>query len=245
MNKIILNDEEKDFVLEDKTYSLAGKKDIYLNLSDEKKDINLVIEKDADISICLFGNRIEEKVKIVLKENSKLDLRQLIIDGRTEIEIVLEEKYATINYISSILSSSDSNNSMNIRHLSQGTNSIIKNQGFSVDKANIIFDINSYLTKDSGSSTTNQDSKIIQIEDSYSKINPNLIVDNFDVEATHSAYVGEFGEESLFYLMSRGIPVEEAKFLLLKSFLVGTLDLKEDVRSQYLYELCKYFDKEA
>ena len=56
----------------------------------------------------------------------------------------------------------------------------------------------------------------------YSK--PNLEIFADDVKASHGATVGQVDEESLFYLLARGVPKREAKQLLIEGFLMEILD---------------------
>ena len=63
--------------------------------------------------------------------------------------------------------------------------------------------------------------QIINLENGKSTIHPNLLIDNFNVESNHSAYIGKIKEEKLFYLMSRGLSKKEAYQLLLKGFLIN------------------------
>jgi len=47
---------------------------------------------------------------------------------------------------------------------------------------------------------------------------PGLEIDNNEVKATHSASVAQMDEEQLFYLMARGLPVEEARKMVVQGF---------------------------
>ena len=49
--------------------------------------------------------------------------------------------------------------------------------------------------------------------------NPILLIDEDDVKAGHAASVGRFSEESIFYLMSRGLSREQAERLIILGFL--------------------------
>ena len=61
-------------------------------------------------------------------------------------------------------------------------------------------------------------------------IKPNLYIDEYDVEASHSAWIGNFNEQQLLYLKSRGINKKEAEKLLIKGFLTNNLEtLKEEI----------------
>ena len=78
-----------------------------------------------------------------------------------------------------------------------------------------------------------------------SQINPNLYIENYDVEASHAAYIGEFKEEALFYMMSRGISMDDAKFLLLKAFLLGSFNFDDTTYDNYMNGVTKYFNREV
>lgn len=49
--------------------------------------------------------------------------------------------------------------------------------------------------------------------------NPILLIDENDVTAGHAASVGRVDPEELYYLMSRGIPRQEAERLVIRGFL--------------------------
>lgn len=54
--------------------------------------------------------------------------------------------------------------------------------------------------------------------------NPQLEIENNDVRCTHGATVGQIDNEHLFYLQSRGIPLEEARRLVVFGFFNQVLD---------------------
>jgi len=56
-------------------------------------------------------------------------------------------------------------------------------------------------------------------EKSRGDANPVLLIDEDDVKAGHAASVGRFSEESLYYLMSRGITRQNAERLIILGFL--------------------------
>ena len=55
-----------------------------------------------------------------------------------------------------------------------------------------------------------------------------MIVDNHDIEASHSAYIGKFDEDVIFYLMTRGLTRKDANSLLIKAFLINNMSLEEN-----------------
>ena len=91
------------------------------------------------------------------------------------------------------------------------------------------FLVDGIVPKDSYECICNQESQIINMNNGKSTICPNLLIDNYDVNSNHAAYIGKFSEEKLFYLMSRGISSQEANRLLLNGFLINSdsIDLHE------------------
>lgn len=53
---------------------------------------------------------------------------------------------------------------------------------------------------------------------------PQLIIDCDDVKASHGAATGQLDERALFYMRSRGIPLDEARTMLTRAFLTDVLD---------------------
>ena len=54
----------------------------------------------------------------------------------------------------------------------------------------------------------NQENKIITMGDNNSEIRPNLYIDEFDVEARHSAIIGKFDKNEIFGRSRRRFPVQ-------------------------------------
>lgn len=54
--------------------------------------------------------------------------------------------------------------------------------------------------------------------------NPILLIDEDDVTAGHAASVGQVDEMQLYYMMSRGIPREDAERLIIQGFLAPVVD---------------------
>lgn len=63
---------------------------------------------------------------------------------------------------------------------------------------------------------------------------PMLEIFSEDVQSSHGSTVGEISDEELFYLLSRGIPREEAYHLLVEAFIVEIIDEldSEDIKTK-------------
>ena len=77
-------------------------------------------------------------------------------------------------------------------------------------------------------------------EDSRSDTYPTIRIGEDDVDVGHEASVSKIGEEQLFYLMSRGLPEEEAGKLIVNGFIepiVKELPMEYAVEMNRLIEL--------
>jgi Fe-S cluster assembly protein SufB len=77
-------------------------------------------------------------------------------------------------------------------------------------------------------------------EESRTDTLPDIQVRNNDVTIAHEAKVGKLSEEDLFYLQSRGIPLEEARAMIVNGFIepiVRALPLEYAVEMNRLIEL--------
>ena len=65
---------------------------------------------------------------------------------------------------------------------------------------------------------------------------PQLEIYADDVKCSHGATVGELDAEQIFYLVSRGIPLAEARAMLVRAFLSEALALVTDEAVRALFE---------
>lgn len=53
---------------------------------------------------------------------------------------------------------------------------------------------------------------------------PQLLIYNDDVKCSHGATTGQLDQQALFYMQSRGIPVEQARMMLVQAFMSDVID---------------------
>ena len=140
-----------------------------------------------------------------VSENSKLAVYQYGINIDNDIVINLNGENAEVEYHYSTINYDDHKYKIVVNHNSSKTISNIYNHGVNVKDNKLDFDITGYVPNKSDKSECNQKNQILNIKDGKSTILPKLLIDNYDVVSSHSAYIGKFKDEILFYLMSRGI----------------------------------------
>ncbi len=105
-------------------------------------------------------------------------------------------------------------------HQLQNCKSHVLKRSLATDKASIAINAKAIVAKGADGSDVAQSLKNIVLTDDatiYSR--PELEINTDDVIAAHGSTIGELDETSLSYLRSRGIPKEQAKFMLIESFL--------------------------
>lgn len=246
MNKILVNNSksiESNILVENDEILIKEDVDIEFELEDYHKDINIHILENVTAHIKFFGNNLQSNVKVLLEKDSYLHIDSLLVDSDGELSIFLLGQNAEIKCINSVITNRDSKLKFIVSHDYESTKSLFVNNGLVLHNNKLIFDVNGIVQKNSKGSICIQDSKIITRYSQLASILPNLYIDNYDIEAEHSAYIGMFKEEDMFYLMSRGISRNDAYLLLVKSFLLGRMELTDLEKEKFINKINHYIGK--
>ena len=200
MNNIIIDNKIIDS-LDTNIYNLRKDEVVVLNLDNSNyNEYTFNLEDNAYLIINKVYNEKEvfENITINLNGiNSK-------VDYNFSTKVYNDQKYI-----------------ININHNNKSTISNVINHGVVMNDAHLLFEVNSTIKKGNSKSKLNQENKIIVMSKNNSVIKPNLFIDEYDVDAVHSATIGKFNKNDIFYLMSKGITKEESINLLIKGFLEG------------------------
>lgn len=151
------------------------------------------------------------------------------------IKVNLNEKDSNIEIYNSIVSINKQEALINILHNAPYTNSNIYNFAATKDLGSIKFNVISKVLKGMKKCIVNQESKIISLNSSNeNEINPILLIDEFDSVSKHSAFIGKFKEEEVFYMQTRGLLKKDAYNLLLKGFLIGKLKISDEEKENII-----------
>jgi len=106
-----------------------------------------------------------------------------------------------------------------VTHEAVDTDSRIENYLVSSQDAKLEFLVNGKILSGMKNSRCYQQNRgVILSDNGQIRVDPKLYIDEFDVEAGHGAAIGQINEEELFYLLSRGIDILEAKQLVLSGY---------------------------
>lgn len=200
----------------------------YNNQEESKIDICIKVKENKNFK--LYELRCEEKVKVQYKYYLDTNSNTLInkfynCNKIKELDIIyLNGENAEINYNYNSISKEKQQLDIVVYHMCKNTISNLNNKAVNFLNGKTKFNITGIVYNGIKNCIINQNNRIINLNDKKCTINPILIIDENDVEANHSALIGKFSDNELFYLMSRGITKEKALNLLIKGFL--NVDIK-------------------
>ena len=209
----------------DKIFFLSDNSTYYLEINDNS-NINITVNQNIHAKLLIIGIK-DYSLNITLLNNSYLTINSLNKDNNTNILINLEEN-AYLLYNHSTVANTDSINRFKIIHNKSNSTSILNNNGINRLNNKLFFQIDGIIPKNLVNISCNQNSKIINFDNGYSKVIPNLIIDSNDIIANHSSYIGEINENELFYLKSRGININNIKKLYFKGILLNKMELDKE-----------------
>ena len=214
MNKIIIDTEE---------YFKDIKEDLLLEI---KSDSKVTLKIFSNAKIIIINSNYHLLMDITFENNTNLTINSLGIDSSIDYNVILKDNN-NLSIVNSIITKNDSLNNINIIHEGKNSQTTLIANGINLENNKLYFTINGTIYVNSLNSLISENSKIINLKDGDSKIIPNLIIDCKEVNASHSAYIGTFNNEDIYYLMSRQISYEDSKKLLIKAILLSKFEPKE------------------
>lgn len=202
-------------------------------------DKKFIVIEDNQEKIIYSFDTCDIDITYKLNKNSKLVVYQYGININNNIVVNLDGENSSVEYHYSTINYSDHKFKIDINHNSSNTISNIYNHGVNVLNNILSFDVNGKVIKTSDNCICNQENQIINLLDGNSMISPNLLIDNYNVSSSHSAYIGKFKENIIFYLMSRGISKSKSYELLIRSFLVNSLEGEREELDKLYKEIKK------
>lgn len=234
MNRIVIDKEKKEvFDVRKNKVMINVNTDTYLFIDDNMYDHYIFNVNSSKLNVlCLFKNKIDAKFDFNL-DGSNVCFNMVSYDSSSFcFNANLNNEKTDLKIYNSIISNSKNENiKININHNCSLTYSNVYNFGYTKKNGSICFDVSSKVKKGHKSCRVNQESKIIADNKTNNNvINPVLLIDEYDVEARHAAFIGEFNQDQIFYLKTRGLTNKDAKELLLDGLLFGMMAINMDER---------------
>ena len=190
MNKIIL-DKESVINLDIKENSICN-----IGKDYNIKELNINIDDNVELVINHYSEVIENELKINIIQNTNS-----IFNYNHSFKC---NKFYNLD-INIEMRGNNSKNNINIHGISDNGKSYIKVDG-SVYKNTIDNELDEKV-------------RVINMNEGYTYIYPNMFIDTKNVVANHAASITSISKEYLFYLNSKGIKDEEAINMIINGFL--------------------------
>ena len=160
--------------------------------------------------------------------------------GDLDSELVGEGSFADSKAIA--VTTANQKVGINNRVTNRGPHStgLINQRGVLLENSRLIFNGIGQIVHGAHGSKADQQNRVLMMSDeAHGDANPLLLIDENDVIAAHAASVGPVDKVQMNYLMSRGIPYDQAQRLVIRGFLGAVLDAipNKDVRRKMIYIL--------
>ena len=182
-------------------------------------DISLNIDayessKIKILNSLIFNGKLDFTYHLNLRErNARADIELLNIGKKTS-EFMIEQR---------------------VSHLAVSTVSNINNWLIATDDSKLDFSVTGKIEKGMEHSKCHQSNKGIMLSDKCEiSVIPQLLIDEYDVEASHGAAIGQMDELQLYYLLSRGLSEKEARELIIAGYTSPFIQMIEDTDIQKL-----------
>jgi Fe-S cluster assembly protein SufD len=180
----------------------------FLNAPQTEKEVNLsfTVEKNASLVLTfvdLSPSSLTVHLTADLKEGASAEV------SVCSLASLKEEKIYRVD----------------INHLEGKTYSRTIMAGINAGEGILKFLGNSYIKNGAHQSDTRQEGKITNLSpNAKSEVSPALLIKENDVKASHGAALGSYNPEELFYLMSRGLTLDESKRLITFGYLLPIIE---------------------
>ncbi len=198
-------------------------------------NLNVEVNDDANWSI-LMMNESDNEISFFenwnLKKNASIQLAigELTI-GQHKKNIVyhLLEEGSSINVRGANLVQSKLVSMMKAIHYKGNTHAQIDNYGIVLQECEYTLDVIGQINKKAKQAKTHQISRVMNFGlKPKTSVNPKLIIEENDVEASHAASMGQPDPLQVYYLQSRGMNRSEALKLISLGYLLPIIDVIED-----------------
>ncbi|MBU1019644.1 MAG: SufD family Fe-S cluster assembly protein [Firmicutes bacterium] len=191
---------------------------------------NSIVKENASLSYSGISKLNRQAMVSVIRNShvyrygranySVAEINDSTTDSKTNI--FLEEKYASGTAKTIAITSLEQEAKFHqlIEHNAPDTEGYIENYGVSNNNSVLVFEGCGKINKLMKRSIARQQNRgIVLGAKSRLDANPLLLIDEYDVEASHGAAIGKIDEEQLYYLMSRGLTLKNAERLIISGFL--------------------------
>lgn len=213
---------------------------IYQALNSSFKDLEISLKANSKLELLVYNS--ESNIKCELLENANLIIYNVSFqknDYTFNLDVNLQEPHAEVHIINLYLGLDKAlvTSNIMINHYAKMTKSLLETYAIGKNNASLILNNNAFIKNGMKQSDARQMTRGLNLSKNASiKAQPNLLIDEYDVVASHSASIGSIDKDELFYLMSRGLTETQAQEMVILGFVQPILShIKNENIQQVIY----------
>lgn len=229
--------------------------DVYVRIKKAKSlKIRTFASRNTNISY-LFWN-VSKEALVVEESHEVLQDAHVSVaygecngaDTKRDTFVALRENNASALVSSATLVDCKKDYRMQVVNYAPHTYGDMKNYAVTLKGGDLTIDAIGKVVKGASASESHQTSRALSFEPGqHSMILPELLIDENDVMASHAMSIGRVDEDQLYYLMSRGLSIQQCTSLIATGYLmpitetINNASLKETLKNEMegkLAELC-------
>ena len=221
-----------------KDYSEKNFLNIYYNFELDKSSIlkNYKIDKSINNNVKYSYNNVKQEANSI-SETFILSSGSKFFKNEINCDLLGQHSSAFVNGIFDLDDENHHEIKSNINHLVENTKSYQLVKSVLEKKSKAVYQGKIFVSSEAQKTDGYQLSNAILLsENSEFNAKPELEIYADDVKCSHGSSSGSLDENSIFYLMSRGLNYKEAKKLLINGFL---LDVIEKITDEEIKNLIK------
>ena len=221
-----------------KDYSEKNFLNIYYNFELDKSSIlkNYKIDKSINNNVKYSYNNVKQQANSI-SETFILSSGSKFFKNEINCDLLGQHSSAFVNGIFDLDDENHHEIKSNINHLVENTKSYQLVKSVLEKKSKAVYQGKIFVSSEAQKTDGYQLSNAILLsENSEFNAKPELEIYADDVKCSHGSSSGSLDENSIFYLMSRGLNYKEAKKLLINGFL---LDVIEKITDEEIKNLIK------
>ena len=213
---------------------------IYQALNSSFKDLEISLKANSKLELLVYNS--ESNIKCELLENANLIIYNVSFqknDYTFNLDVNLQETNSEVHIINLYLGLDNAlvTSNIMINHFAKMTKSLLETYAIGKNNASLILNNNAFIKNNMKQSDARQMTRGLNLSKKASiKAQPNLLIDEYDVVASHSASIGSIDKDELFYLMSRGLTETQAQEMVILGFVQPILShIKNENIQQVIY----------
>jgi len=218
------------------TFRNSGNSQAFIRILNSKKlTIRTFTKADTEVSY-LFWNSKEDALDVEesheVMGNAYLGVSYGECNGRAvsrNVYAALREEGAEALLSTAALVDDKYNCNMRVVNFAPHTYGDMKNYAVVLKDGRLMIDAVGQIVHGAHGSESHQTSRALSFEEGQkAEILPELLIDENDVQASHAMSMGRVDDEQLFYLMSRGLTVQQCTALISTGYLMPVTETIEN-----------------